>query len=689
MKHKLTLGSLFDGSGGFPLGGLLCGIDPLWASEIEPFPIRVTTKRIPQMKHYGDINKLNGAELPPVDIITFGSPCTDMSVAGKRAGLDGEQSVLFYEAIRIIKEMRCKTNGRYPRYAVWENVPGAFSSNKGADFKAVLEAVIGVKEPNTSVPLPEKGRWPYADIYMGDGWSLAYRTIDAQCFGVPQRRRRIYLVADFAGRCAGEILFESQGVSRDFTPSGSPWQRTAGNAERCIGTSSGGLVCLNDQGGSVMSVSMDVSATLRAEEHGHQPCVLQSSGFCTEHSSKSRGVGYEEERSPTLRAGVVPGTVLSFEPGAASRVGGHTDENISGSLRANMGDNQTAIAIENHPTDGRCRIEQDGKVQTLTSRMGTGGMNVPLVMNSPKTLKIRSGCEGGGKGALIQDDMSATLSCNNDQTVFVPTAYGICSDKSNSMLSDNPHSGIYKAETSRTIDANGGNPGCNQGGIAVVALQGSMIGRENKNGPQGSGIDEDVSFTLNTIDRHAVVYAMTTGHFAQVEKEQSPTLLSRDYKDAPIVSQPAYGIDRAAFNQGQNALYKPAIEEEQQPTLTAKGPGAVAQPASIYPHPDYIVRRLTPTECARLQGFPDYWCSDLGIENPTEEDITFWSEVWETHRKINGASKKPKSRKQIIKWLRNPHSDASEYKMWGNGVALPCVCFVLTGIVLSTQKAAD
>ena len=689
MEHKLTLGSLFDGSGGFPLGGLLCGIEPLWASEIEPFPIRVTTKRIPQMKHYGDINKLNGAELPPVDIITFGSPCTDMSVAGKRAGLDGEQSVLFYEAIRIIQEMRCKTDGRYPRYAVWENVPGAFSSNKGADFKAVLEAVIGVIEPTAEVSAPDNGRWPYADCYMGNGWSLAYRTIDAQYFGVPQRRRRIYLVADFADGCAGEILFEPEGMSRDFTPSRSPWKGTAGNAEAGTGTSGGGLVCLNDQGGSVMSVSEDVSATLRAEEHGHQPCVLQASGFCTEHSSKSRGVGYEEERSPTLRAGVVPGTVLSFEPGAASRVGGHTDENISGSLRANMGDNQTAIAIENHPTDGRCRIEQDGKVQTLTSRMGTGGMNVPLVMNSPKTLKIRSGCEGGGKGALIQDDMSATLSCNNDQTVFVPTAYGICSDKSNSMLSDNPNSGVYKAETSRTLDANGGNPGCNQGGIAVVALQGSMIGREDKNGPQGSGIDEDVSFTLNTTDRHAVVYAMTTGHFAQVEKEQSPTLLSRDYKDAPIVSQPAYGIDRAAFNQGQNALYKPAIEEEQQPTLTAKGPGAVAQPASIYPHPNYIVRRLTPTECARLQGFPDYWCSDLSIENPTEEDITFWSEVWETHRKINGRSKKPKSRKQIIKWLHAPHSDASEYKMWGNGVALPCVCFVLTGIVLSTQKTAD
>lgn len=718
---KLTLGSLFDGSGGFPLGGLLCGIEPLWASEIEPFPIRVTTKRIPQMKHYGDINKLNGAELPPVNIITFGSPCTDMSVAGKRAGLDGEQSVLFYEAIRIIKEMRCKTDGRYPRYAVWENVPGAFSSNKGEDFKAVLETVIGVKEPNTSVPLPEKGRWPYADIYMGDGWSVAYRTIDAQYFGVPQRRRRIYLVADFAGGCAGEILFESEGVSRNFTPSGSPWQRTTKNAENGIGKTGSGITCLNDQGGKVISVSEDVSATLRAEEHGHQPCVMQSSG-----------------------------TVMSFEPGAVSRIGGHADEDLSGSLRANMGDNQTAVVIENHPTDSRVKLSEDNKVQTLTSRMGTGGGNVPLVMNerqyaltvgedvantltgtdykgtqcvfepTPKTMKIRSGCEGGGKGALIQDDKSATLGCNNDQTVFVPTAFGICSDKSNSMQSSNPHSGIYEADTSRTIDANGGNPGCNQGGIAVIALQGSMIGREDKNGPQGSGIDEDVSFTLNTIDRHAVAYAMTTGAYTQVEEDKSPTLLSRDYKDAPVVTQPSYGIDRAAFNQGENALYKPSIEEEQQPTLTAKGPGAVAQPGSFYPQmkaesqcfrrdgtsntivngtnpgyqnglvePNYIVRRLTPTECARLQGFPDYWCAELGTENPTENEITFWTEVWETHRKIIGKSNKPKTRKQILKWLKNPHSDAAEYKMWGNGVALPCVCFVLTGIVLSTKNTAD
>ena len=119
-KNTLTLGSLFDGSGGFPLGGLLCGIEPVWASEIEPFAVRVTTKRLPFVKHYGDVSTLNGAELSPVDIITFGSPCQDMSIAGKRAGLDGSRSNLFYEAIRIVKEMRCKTNGKYPRFIVWE-----------------------------------------------------------------------------------------------------------------------------------------------------------------------------------------------------------------------------------------------------------------------------------------------------------------------------------------------------------------------------------------------------------------------------------------------------------------------------------------------------------------------------------------------------------------------------------------
>ncbi len=577
---KLTLGSLFDGSGGFPLGGLLCGIEPLWASEIEPFPIRVTTKRIPQMQHYGNISALNGADLPPVDIITFGSPCTDMSVAGRRAGLDGKQSVLFYEAIRIIREMREKTNGKYPRYCIWENVPGAFSSNQGADFKAVLDALFQVIEPTAEVPAPDNGKWPYADCYMGDGYSIAYRTIDAQYFGVPQRRRRIYLVADFAGGCAFDILFERKGVSRDFAPCFVTRQGTAGTAADGTGTAGNRVTYSN----------------------------VQSAGFCTEHSANSRSIGYAEETAPTLRTGTVPG-----------------------------------VAIENHPTDGRCKVSEDGLVQTLTSRMGTGGMNVPLVMNAPKTLKIRSGCDGGGKGALVQDDLSATLSCHNNQTIFVPTAYGICSDKSNSMQSSNPNSGIYEAETARTLDANGGNPGCNQGGIAVVALQGSMIGRKDNNGPQGCGMDEEVSFTLNTVDHHAVAYAMTVGGYTEVHEEKAATLMARDYKDPQIVK----------------------------------------------PVTDYIVRRLTPTECARLQGFPDGWCDDLGTENSTEEELAFWSKVWETHRRILGKSRKPKTRNQLLKWLRDPYSDAAAYKMWGNGVALPCVCFVLMGIVQAETENED
>ena len=689
MKNKtLTLGSLFDGSGGFPLGGLLAGITPVWASEVEPFPIRVTTKRLPFMKHYGDITAMDGGKVKPVDIITFGSPCQDMSVAGRRDGLDGSRSSLFYEAVRIIKEMRCATGGKYPRYIVWENVPGAFSSNKGEDFKAVLEAVIGIVQPDTQVPMPEKARWPYADLYMGDGWSVAYRTLDAQYWGVPQRRRRIYLVADLAGRGAGKILFESEGLSGYSAEGFRSWQRAAGSLETCIGAAgydgyNGSLtgetsatlgvncgmstgrngVVLNDQGGDRMDVSEDVAATLRAETHGHPPCVVESAGFCTEHSAKSRTIGYEKECSPTLRAGTIP----------------------------------AAVALENHPTDSRVKLSEDGNVQTLTSRMGTGGNNVPLVM------KIRSGCEGGGKGALIQENKSATLSCNNDQTLFEPCGwdggqisptltkqnaggnqrmpdkdnfncvlqpFGICSKDSNSMKSDNPHSGIYKAETSRTLDANGGNPSCNQGGIAVVAftqnqrdevrdlgdrsavvcanagtkqqtfvLQGSMIGRNDKNGPQGDGVNKDVSFTLNTVDRHAV-YAMTTGSFTQVAEEKAPTVLARDYKD---------------------------------PNAVCSGIG-------------YTVRRLTPTECARLQGFPDNWCADLGTEKPSDEERNFWHKVFKTYAAVTGC--KMKSDAQIAKWLRNPHSDAAEYKMWGNGVALPCVWFVLCGIVWAEKIEA-
>ena len=598
--QKLTLGSLFDGSGGFPLGGLLSGITPVWASEIEPFPIRVTTKRLPFMKHYGDVAKMDGGKIEPVDIITFGSPCQDMSIAGRREGLDGSRSSLFYEAVRIVKEMRCATDGRYPRYIVWENVPGAFSSNKGADFQSVLEKICSVKGYEIDPARPAK--WPAAGEIVADDFSLAWRVFDAQYWGVPQRRKRIYLVADFAGGSAGKILFESEGVS-GYTPQGfRPWQGAAGAFKEGAGAS--GCVCLNDQGGSRMDVTEDVAATLRAENHGHPPCVMGAAGFCTEHSAQARGIGYEKETSPTLRAGTVP-----------------------------------AAVYENHSQDTRYTGPLE-TAPTVNATYGMGGNNQPFVVETPKTLKIRSGCEGGGKGALIQDNKSATLGCNNDQALFVPKVYGICSKDSNAMKSDNPKSGFYEAETSRCLDANGGNPTCNQGGMAVVALQGSMIGRADKNGPQGSGVNEGVSFTLDAADRHAVAYCMTTGTYIQALEEQSPTLMARDYKDPPVVNET---------------------------------------------EPEYIVRRLTPTECARLQGFPDWWCARLETDEPTEEEIEFWTEVFEIHRSVMGTSSKPKSRNQIVKWLKNPHSDSAEYKMWGNGVALPNVYFVLSGIVYYAQ----
>lgn len=194
----MKLGSLFDGSGGFPLAGVMNGMTPVWASEIEPYPLRVTAARFPGMKQLGDVTKIDGASIDPVDVITFGSPCQDLSVAGKQTGIhDGKRSSLFFEAIRIIREMRGATNGKYPRFAVWENVPGAFSSNKGADFRAVLQALCEVGGEAVPVPEPPKGKWAKAGCIVGDSYSIAWRVYDAQYWGVPQRRKRIYLVADF------------------------------------------------------------------------------------------------------------------------------------------------------------------------------------------------------------------------------------------------------------------------------------------------------------------------------------------------------------------------------------------------------------------------------------------------------------------------------------------------------------
>ena len=505
MNTPLTLGSLFDGSGSFPVAGLLSGIKPVWKSEIEPFPIAVTNKRLPQMKHYGDITTINGTEIEPVDIITFGSPCTDLSIAGKRAGLNAKRSRLFFQAVRVIKEMRCTTNGKYPRFIVWENVTGAFSSQSGEDFRTVLEEICKIKDNAISVPRPEK--WSKTGEIMADGFSLAWRTLDAQYWGVPQRRKRIYLVADFDGERAGKILFESEGLSRYSAESFQTWQSTARNSAVCTGTAVPNLI-LCDQGGERIDVLNDVSATLMAESH-HPPCIL---------------------------------------------------------------------SVENHPADSRVKLSDDGKIQTLTSRCGTGGGNVPMVLEN---LKV----------------------------------YGICAKSSHSMLSDNPHSGFYQAETARTLDTSNQSPCKNQGGMVVIEGNGTRLSQHA------------IAFSQDAYDKYS-------------ENFQCGSLRASDG---------VYGGGSEAF------VY------------------SVSEPM-------YKVRRLTPQECALLQGMPSWWCNGLEIENPTEDDLKFWRDVFETHRKATNPDKKPKSDRQIIKWLTNPHSDSTEYKMWGNGIAIPCAWFVLAGI---------
>ena len=526
------------------------------------------------MVHLGDITKMSGYTIPPVDVITFGSPCQDLSIAGKRAGMAGERSGLLSEAVRIIREMRYATFGAYPKYAVWENVPGAFSSNKGEDFHAVLQSLCRVIDPDAVIPRPTDARggikWPRAGAILADHYSLAWRTMDAQHWGVPQRRLRISLVLDLTGGRAGEILFEPESLRGHFAPGITPGQAA--------------------------------------------PVVI---GGCTEDANRAF------------------------------------------------------------------------------------------------TLKIRSGCEGGGKGALVQIEKSATLSTLQDQTLFVaepPKAYSFDSLASNSMKSSNPHSGCREVEIAKTLDTSPPDPAKNQGGIAIVeptfCIQGNTIDRADTAGANGTGVKEDVCYTLNTIDRPAVAFAldcrnmtaneelsatlqakdnggqslnyinpvaepliydargngdgitsptMTGDHNSRVTDYTAITLqgdtvagalLARDYKGpgradslGRVIAQPI-GAD----------LYNGTLTGDKAVTLTtATGQGgANTGPSVIEKIIRWIVRRLTPTECERLQGYPDGW-TDLG--------------EW-----IDSKGKTHKD------------ADTPRYKALGNSIALPQWYYVLGGI---------
>ena len=574
----MKLMSLFDGSGGFPLAASLCGIEPVYASEVEPYPIAVTKSRFPNMKHLGDVSRIKGAEIEPVDIITFGSPCQDMSVAGKHAGLkhtavgdeETTRSGLFMEAIRIIKEMRVKTNGIYPRFAVWENVPGAFSSNRGEDFRLVLEEFIKITEPNAVMPAVPQAGWAYADCISGDGWSIAYRVFDAQYWGVPQRRRRIYLVADFRGECAGKILFEREGVRGYFEAGRTPWQGIVADAQNCVGTddrAGESKLVLDDQGGQRICVRTDgKSPTLRAEAHGNVPCIINKKTLV--YDTRGNGDG---ETVPTITGDhenhVTDYTCLVVEPAVRCY---------------DIGEARL-----------RTPSEYIEKTPTLTARCGTGGNNVPGV---------------------------------------------------------------------------------------VYCLQGNGIDRADTAGCNGKGWRENECYTLNTIDRPAVCYQKVVG-----------SLCATDYK----------WVQQQQVGEGKLIVEPCPYQKATGPLMANSHPGSYSgqdaytdmfvvgkeKPMAVPVH--YIVRCLTPTECARLQGFPDTWGHPDKKENFTDEEYKFWLEVRNAYAKINNKAVKDYTKAQILTWYNKLHTDSAEYKMWGNGIALPNTLYVMQGIAAEAERPTN
>jgi DNA (cytosine-5)-methyltransferase 1 len=476
MNARLTLGSLFDGIGGFPLAGVRQGIVPVWASEIEAFPIAVTKLRFPNMLHVGDITKLKGAELPPVDIVCGGSPCQDLSVAGKRAGLQGERSGLFMEQVRIVKEMRDEDarNGRTvdavrlrPRYMVWENVPGAFSSADGEDFRAVLEETCRIADSSVSVPRPPGGVWLSAGAILGQEFSLAWRILDAQYWGLAQRRKRIFLVADFAGHTAPEILFKQDGLFGDSAPGEEARQGVAPGTPESVGDTGGPPACNGGTDNECLT-PWDVQSRRIYESNGVWPALYGGEGgghgyvsteknnpitipintqIATRHNQlgEGTGLGVGENGDPafTLQA-VHSHAVFNIEPDDASGAGcvafacNQRDEvrdlhNVSGALQAQPGmKQQTFVAdVRDVPVPDENQVFAAGVVSkgngdcfltpeqhtSLTSGGGQAGQGYPCVL----TAGFSAGAAPTAGGIGYQEECAPTLKASESGTNMVPS----------------------------------------------------------------------------------------------------------------------------------------------------------------------------------------------------------------------------------------------------------------------------
>lgn len=626
----MTLGSLFDGSGGFPLAGALSGIHPVWAAEVEPYPIAVTRSRFPQMQHLGSVTEVHGDKVQPVDVITFGSPCQDLSVAGKRAGIhDGQRSNLFFEAIRIIKEMRAATNGQHPAYAVWENVPGAFSSNQGEDFRCVLEEFVKICGGGYTVPRPDKGKWRPAGEIVGDGFSVAWRQLDAQYWGVPQRRKRIYLVADFAGGRAGEILFEREGLRGHPAAGRAPGQGAAADAPGSVGRSRG-IECLNpwDCQSKRIYQPDGVCPTLPAMDCGgaNNQAVMYALDSMSSNSMKSSNLhsGFHEETvAKTLQAGGVDPT-------------------------CNQGGNvivEPVYALQGNGID----------------RADTAGCNgrgwredVCYTLN---TIDRPAICFKPGQGAKAR-------SIGASETVS-PTL--------GSEAGGNSVPSVCYPQVARTLTAEADASPCIDRGQNVVCYD----ARGNGDGTRCPTLTGDHENRVTDYTAVTVYRSPKIGEYAA--DGTASTMAARDFKsprDLVVEHPPAYGVDC------RNA----ALDEEKTHTLQAKANGGQSlncTPSVLMdgrPPRKYIIRRLTPLECCRLQGFPDGWGVPAHKDKLSDEELAFWQGVRDTCSLIAGKPSKKYSAETLTKWYNSLHTDSAEYKMWGNGIALPCAAFVLEGI---------
>lgn len=557
-------------------------------------------------------------------------------MAGKRAGLkhsangDDEttRSGLFMEAVRIIKEMRRATNGEYPKYAIWENVMGAFSSNSGEDFRVVLEELIKICEPEAPpIPSPGKAGWAYADCIVGDGWSLAWRVFDAQHWGVAQRRRRVYALLDLTGERAEKVLFERPGLYGHFTEGRTPWQGAAEDPQGSSGADHTESSIIQ-RSASDSNIAATLYAAYGTKWNGNSGAysgenfVLEPIAFAQNQRDELRDLG---DKAGSLQAepGMKQQTFIIDNIGGQAEYG--KESQVNGTLRAGA-HGAIAYCFENHSQDTRYKGPQDTS-QTVSATFGMGGNNQPFV--------VEPFCKSGrgkfkGDAETWKDGIIANTLNTFDQgesranELIVEEVPAITSSKASFFMRT-------EEELASTLVATD----YKDPQMVCYCLQGNGIDRADTAGCNGKGWKEDICYTLNTIDRPAVSYATDVG-FLNTCEETSPTMLARMYKDSHLIT----------------------YQEE----------------------PQYIVRRLTPTECARLQGFPDCWGDTPQKDTLTDEEYSFWLDVRNTHAAINGRTTKEYTKEQMLKWYNKLHSDSSEYKMWGNGIALPNALYVMQGI---------